>query len=165
MCVHCWRRLEDGVRYPEVGVRVSCEAPVLGAGNWTQVLWKSSECSSLLSCLSSSTMPFLVCRSCLFHFTSFLLSPCQTLFVLGTKLYNIFTSAVLLFVGLFTFMFRVFGKVLFSKFSYLTYLLLAQDDVELIVFLQLPPDFWNSKYVVPHLRFFVVVVVAGFLKI
>jgi hypothetical protein len=39
------QRPEEGVGCPGVGVTGSSELPTVGAGNYTQVLLKSSECS------------------------------------------------------------------------------------------------------------------------
>lgn len=56
VCAHacrCPHSLEEGIRSPGVGEISSCESPVVGAGNQTWVVHKSSKWSELLGHLSS----------------------------------------------------------------------------------------------------------------
>ena len=57
-CMCMWKP-EEGTRYPRCpkpGVTGSCQEPGVGARNQTQVICKSSKCSSLLSHLSIQAM-------------------------------------------------------------------------------------------------------------
>ena len=47
------RRPEEGLQSYKARVAGGCELPYLSAGNQTQVPWKNSQCSWLLSLLSS----------------------------------------------------------------------------------------------------------------
>jgi hypothetical protein len=51
MCAQCPQTPEEGIRSPEIGVPANWSCHI-GAENWTQALWKSNKCSSLLSHLS-----------------------------------------------------------------------------------------------------------------
>ena len=56
MCVHCPKKSEEGIGSSETGVIDCCESPWgshIGAGTWTQVLWKNSQ-SSLNHCWAIS---------------------------------------------------------------------------------------------------------------
>ena len=61
MCTVCaWhmlQRTEEGIRHLGIGLKESWEPP-RGAGNWTWVFCKGSQCPWLLSCLSSTAFLF-----------------------------------------------------------------------------------------------------------
>lgn len=58
VCAMCTRSPEEGAGSPETGVTNTCEL-CSDTGNWTQVLWESSQCSQLLRQFSSSIYFFL----------------------------------------------------------------------------------------------------------
>lgn len=59
-------RCEEGVRSQLTGIVGGYEQPHVGAGNWTKVLWKGSQCSRPLSHLSSPQF-FNSCSCCVFY--------------------------------------------------------------------------------------------------
>lgn len=70
----CPQRLEEGVRYPEPGLRGSCEPSDVDAENQTWVFWKNRQCSY---CWSISPAPRLLvfklrCLCNLFSYQCFL---------------------------------------------------------------------------------------------
>ena len=63
VCMHtyvwCLRRPEEGVESPGAWVIGNCELPVVGAGKWTLVLCKSSNCFYLLGLSLVPSLEFL----------------------------------------------------------------------------------------------------------